>query len=126
MKLPSAVLFQWLADATKVDSASPAYKQSNDKNKVSNFRPISVLNSFYRIYESVIKNQLFSVLNNFFSPYIVAYRESYNTKHVLNRLLEEWRENLDKNYIAVGVFMDFSKTFDCILHDLLINYTDAN
>ena len=29
------------------------------------------------------------------------------------RLLEEWRENLDKNYAAGGVLMDLSKAFDC-------------
>ena len=41
-----------------------------------------------------MKNQLNTVLNNIFSPYLVAYRESYNTQHVLIRLLEEWREKI--------------------------------
>ena len=95
-------------------------KQSDDKNKVSNFRPVSVLNTFSKIYESVIKNQLNSVLNNIFSPYLAAYRESYSTQHVLIRLLEEWRENLDNNYTVGGVLMDLSKAFDCIPHDLLM------
>ena len=36
------------------------------------------------------------------------------------RLLEEWRENLDKNYVVGGVSMDLSKAFDCIPHDLLL------
>ena len=49
-----------------------------------------------------MKNQLNSVLNNIFSPYLAAYRESYNTQHVLIRLLEEWRENLDNNYTVKG------------------------
>ena len=35
------------------------------------------------------------------------------------RLLQEWRENLDKNYVVGGVLMDLSKAFDCIPHDLL-------
>ena len=76
-------------DNAKISSVSPIDKQSDDKNKVSNFRPVSVLNAFSKIYESVIKNQLISVLNNIFSPYLVAYRESYSTQHVLIRLLEE-------------------------------------
>ena len=65
-------------DNVNVASVSPADKQSNDKNKISNFRRVSV-----RIYESVIKNQFTLVLNNIFSPYIAVYRESYNTQHVL-------------------------------------------
>ena len=36
------------------------------------------------------------------------------------RLLEEWRENLDKNYVVGGVLMDLSKAFDCSPHDLLL------
>ena len=36
------------------------------------------------------------------------------------RPLEEWRENLGKNYVVEGVLMDLSKTFDCVTHDLLL------
>ena len=36
------------------------------------------------------------------------------------RLLEEWRENLDKNYVVGGVLMDLSKAFNCVPHDLLL------
>ena len=36
------------------------------------------------------------------------------------RLLEEWRENLDKNYVAGGVLMDLSKAFDCVPRDVLL------
>ena len=107
-------------DNAKLASVSPINKQSNDKNKASNFRAVTVLKTFSEIFESVIKNQLISVLNNIFSPYLAAYRESYNTQHVLIRLLEEWRENLDNNYTVGGVLMDLSKAFDCIPHDLLI------
>ena len=92
---------------------------NNPMIKKSNFRPVSVLNTFSKTYESVIKkNQLISVLNNIFSPYLAAYRESYSTQHIL--LLEEWRENLDNNYAVGGVLIDLSKGFDCIPHDLLI------
>ena len=35
------------------------------------------------------------------------------------RLLKLWRENLHKNYVVGGLLMDQSKTFDCVLHDLL-------
>ena len=36
------------------------------------------------------------------------------------RFLEEWREKLDKNYVVGGVFMDLSKAFYCVSHDLLL------
>ena len=109
VKLSATVLSQPLTDALnnsiskiifpdnpKVAFVSSVNKKSNDKNKVSNFRPVSVLNIFSKIYEAFIKSQFTSVLNNIFSPYISAYLESYNMQHVLTRLLEEWREILIK------------------------------
>ena len=52
--------------------------------------------------ESAIKNHLTSVLNNIFSPYLAANRESCCTQHVLIKLPDEWRENLDNNYTMMG------------------------
>ena len=59
-------------------------------------------------------------MNNLFSPFISSYKESYNTQHVLIRLIEEWRKNLDNNYFIGGVLMGLSKAFDFIPHDLVI------
>ena len=36
------------------------------------------------------------------------------------RLLGEWRENLDKNYVFGGILMDLSKAFDGVPHDVLL------
>ena len=41
-------------------------------------------------------------------------------------LLEEWREGLDDNFVVGGVFVDLSKAFNCIPHDLLIAKLTAN
>ena len=59
-------------------------------------------------------------MNNYISPYVSAYRKGYNSQHVLIRLLEEWRQYLDNNEVVGGVFMDLSKAFDCVPHDLSI------
>ena len=55
-------------------------------------------------------------MNVHLPPCISAYRNNYNTQHVLLRLLEE----LIKNKTAQGILMDLSKVFDCFLHDLLL------
>ena len=59
------------------------------------------------------------------SPFISSYREGYSTQHVLAILIEEWRKNLDDDYIVGGVPMDLPKAFDCIPHDLLIAKLDS-
>ncbi len=57
---------------------------------------------------------------NTLSVFITAYRKAYSTQHVLIKLLEDWKEKLDKDHIVGDVIMDQSKAFDCIPHDLLI------
>ena len=98
-------------DLAKIALVVPLDKGKPNKIDIANFRPVSILNSFSKICERVIKNQLLHGMENVFSPQISAYRKSYNSQHVLIRLIEECREYLDK---------DLSKVFDCIPHDLLI------
>ena len=81
---------------------------------------MSILNTFSKIYEMFAKNLLVSNIEEFFSPFLAAYRKSYSTQHVLIRMVEEWKENLDNNFIVGAVLTDLSKAFDCIPHDLLI------
>ena len=56
----------------------------------------------------------------FLPPSLAAYRNSYNTQHVLIKMIEEWRENLGKIFFVGVVLTDFSKAFEFISHDLLI------
>ena len=90
-----------------------------------NFRPVSVLNTFSKIYEKVMKQQLIVHLDTTLSVFIGAYRKAYGTQHVLIRLLEDWKTKLDNNYIVGALLMDLSKAFDCIPHDLLIAKLNA-
>ena len=98
----------------------PIDKKTDDKYIISNFRSVSILNCFSKVYENVIKNELLKSMNVHLSPFISAYRKNYNTQHVLLRLLEEWREHLDNNKTVGGILMDLSKVFDCVPHDLLL------
>ena len=86
---------------------------------------MSILTTFSKIYERVIKNQLLYGMENVFLPNISAYRKSYNSQHVLIRLIEEWREYLDKDFVVGAVMTDLSKALDCIPHDLLIAKLEA-
>ena len=98
----------------------PLNKGEADQTREKNFRPVSVLNAFSKIFEKIIKKKLTTHLDKALSIFIAAYRKSYSTQHVLIRLLEDWRSKLDTDHVVGAVLMDLSKAFDCIPHDLLI------
>ena len=108
------------SDVAKINSVIPLDKGKPNKDEMSNFRPVSILNTFSNIYEKIIKDQLVSRLGKYFSLFISAYQKGYSTQHVLTCLVEEWRDRLDNNYNVSAILLDLSKTFDCILHDLII------
>ena len=87
--------------------------------------PVSVLNTFSKIIESSIFDQLTKHANEFLQIFEGSYRELCSSQHILIRLIEEWKMQLDKNKIFGAVLLDLSKIFDCITHDLLIAKLDA-
>ena len=52
-------------------------------------------------------------------------RKKYNSQHVLIRLIEEWREYIDKDFVVDAVLKDLLKVFGCIPHALLIVKLEA-
>ena len=105
---------------TKTASVIPLDKGKPNKNEISNFRPVSVLNTFSKIYERVIKDQIVCGMEKYFSPFLSAYRKNYSSQNILISLTEEWRKKLDNNFVVGAVLTDLSKAFDCIPHDLII------
>ena len=59
-------------------------------------------------------------MENVFLAQISAYHKSDNSQHVLFRLIKDWKEYLDKDFVVGAVMTNLSKTFDCIPHSLLI------
>ena len=106
-------------DSAKKSSVRPIFKKG-ERTEIGNYRAVSILNCFSKIYERYLHNQIPSFSNEFSSDFISAYRKGYSTNHVLIRLIENWKTALDKNLFTGTVLMDLSKAFDCIPHDLLI------
>ena len=106
-------------DNGKRAAVCPLDKGEPNRTVERNFRPVSILNVFSKIYEKILKNQLIPYLDETLSIFIAAYRKAYGTQHVLIRMIEEWKAKLDSDNIVGAILMDLSKAFDCIPHDLL-------
>ena len=106
-------------DLLKTACVVPAFKRE-DRSKKENYRPISILNTFAKVFEQYALDQLISFFNETMSKFLSAYRKNVTCQNVLLRLIEQWRECPDNNKLVGAVLMDPSKAFDCLLHDLLI------
>ena len=112
------------SENAKITSVKPIYKKESRSNK-NNYRTVSILNHFSKIYERFMNDKLLNQFSDIVSDFVTAYRSKYSSNHMILRLIEEWKEKLDKRLFAGAVLMDLSKAFHCIPHDLLIAKLNA-
>ena len=106
----------------QIGKITPIYKSGKENSRLNkkDYRPVSVLTAFSKVFERYMLNQMLEHVNTILSDKISAYRKGYSSQHVLLKLTEEWRKHLDNNQVVGAVLMDLSKAFDCIPHELLI------
>ena len=96
--------------------------KSGDKTLLSNYRPISILNSFSKFFEKLIYNHLIDFIkkNNILYKFQFGFRKGYSTSHAIISLVEKINKVLSSGKIIVGVTLDFSEAFDTIQHPILL------
>ena len=99
--------------------------KKDDRLRKENYRPISILNTFSKVFECYILKQLTPFFNVTMFQFLSAYKKNFSCQNVLLRLIEQWRQHLDSNKVVSAVLMDLSKAFDCLSHDLLIAKLEA-
>ena len=80
---------------------------------------------FSKVYEKVIEIQLADYFDKIFNPFLCVFRRGHGCQTTLLGLLEDWREALDNNQYVAAVLMAFSKAFDCLSHDRLLDNLSA-
>ena len=50
----------------------------------------------------------------------MGYRKGFSSQHSLTAMFENWKKHLDKGGESGDFFVDLSKEFDCLQHDLLL------
>jgi len=106
-------------DTLKHALVTPVYKKGDNLSK-NNYRPVSVLTSISKVFESIICDQINAFIEPLMSHKLSAYRKSYSCEDVLLRCIEDWKHAVDMNYIVGCVSMDLSKAFDSLPHNLLL------
>ena len=106
----------------KQSEVTPIYK-SGDKRHVGNWRPISILSPFSKLFEYHINYQLtkFFDKNNIMNKFQYGFRSNSSTEMALTQITEEIINNLQNKQITGSIFLDLAKAFDCVDHQILLN-----
>ena len=111
-------------DELKLAEVTPLFKKADSFDK-SNYRPVSLLSHISKVFERMIYNQVTEYIEPFLSKILTGFRKNYNTQHSLLKIPENFKEALDKGNSVSPIFMNLSKAFDTLNHDLLIAKLEA-
>ena len=99
----------------------PVYK-SGDKNDITNYRPIALLSVISKVFESLIKERMLKFLlkNNYFSPQQYGFLPNKSTDDALVDQVTEITKNLEEGKSVVAVYLDITRAFDTVTHQMLL------
>ena len=102
---------------------TPIFK-SGDNHIVNNYRPVSVLpivskilerHVFNAFYEYLSNNKLITCSQSDFRP-----KPKYSCETALNSLVDRWLKHIDDGKLTGVLFINLSKAFDTVNHNVLM------
>ena len=106
----------------KVAKVIPLFKNKGEISDICNYRPISMLPVFSKIFEKLLHKTITDHLdsNSILNDSQYGFRKKRSTLHALLDATENIYKSVDLKLFTVGIFIDFSRAFDVINHDILL------
>ena len=109
-------------NALKLAKVIALYKKDS-RNLPNNYRPISLLNCFSKLFEKLIYNQMIKFIDKHKILYMNQYgfRKEHSSTLALIDIIDEIKFAIDNGEYAIGIFLDIEKAFDSINHKILLH-----
>lgn len=106
----------------KIGVIKPVHK-TGDKTLVSNYRPISLISSIAKVFETALKNRILNFASKYdlLSDRQYGFREARSTNDAIAHLTKLIYKAMDNSNPALCIFVDLAKAFDTISHTTLIS-----
>ena len=103
----------------KIANVIPLFK-CNDQEMFNNYRPVSLLCSLSKVFEKIMYNRLIEFLDkhSLLFSFQFGFRKFHSTYMAMMR--DKLTKYLDNGDFIFGVFLDLSKAFDAVDHDILV------
>ena len=89
---------------------------------MTNYRRISVLTFFTKVFEKIVYNKLFNFIsdNNILYDHEYGFRKSHSTQQAIITLVDRITKSQDIGDIVITILIDLKKVFDTIDHRILL------
>jgi hypothetical protein len=108
-------------DRLKYSTVVPVFK-SGDRSQIVNYRPISLLTGFSKVFENLLYSRIMQHVqcHNILVSNQYGFRNGLSTDNAIFKLTESVFKAWNQNNCIAGVFCDLCRAFYCVAHDLLI------
>ena len=106
----------------KFANVVPLYK-CDDPMLFNHYRPVSLLCTLSKVFEKVMYNRLIKFLEklSILYEYQFGFRRKRSTHLALITLIDKLTQAIEKGEYVIGGFLDFSKAFDSVNHEILLD-----